>query len=227
MAIRQDHQGHRQRLLDKFLTSGLSALAEYEILEFALIYALPRKDVKPIAKELLAKFGSLKGVVDADISELIQIKGLKNYSAALLKFLRFFAVKYAGLEIKERETLSSPDEVVNYLKARLSGESKEKFYAILLNSSNKVLNFAEVSAGTINKSAIFPRELAEFALVSKAASVIISHNHPAGSLAPSQNDIIATQSVKDALKTLEIELLDHIIISSSGGYFSFKENGLL
>jgi len=223
----EDYQGHRQRLLNKFLSADLSAFADYEILEFALIYALPRKDVKPIAKELLRKFGSLKGVVDANVSELIEIKGLKNYSAALLKLLRFFAVKYSSLEIKEKESLSSPENVVNYLKARLSGEKKEKFHAVFLNSSNKVLNFSEISKGTINKSAVFPREIAEMALASKAASVIISHNHPAGSLTPSQNDAAVTQAVKNALKTLEIELLDHIIISSSGGYFSFKENGFL
>jgi DNA repair protein RadC len=222
-----DCQGHRKRLLQKFAASGLDAFAEYEILEFALIYALPRKDVKPIAKELIKSFGTLKGIVDADIEELIKIKGLKEYSAALLKFLRFFSVKYSALEIRERETLFSPDEVVNYLKTRLSGESKEKFHAIFLNSINKVLNFAEISKGTINKSAIFPREIAEIALASKAVSVIVSHNHPAGSLSPSQNDIISTQYIKNALKTLEIELLDHIIISSSGGHFSFKENELL
>jgi DNA repair protein RadC len=223
----EDYKGHRQRLLNKFLSSGLEAFADYEILELALGYALPRKDVKPIAKELLRKFGSLKSVADAEIAELIKIKGLKNYSAALLKLLKLFAVKYCGLEVKEKESLSSPDEVVNYLKARLSGETKEKFHAVFLNCANKVLNFTEISEGTINKSAVFPREIAEKALSSKAVSVIISHNHPAGTITPSQSDISATQSVKKALKTLDIELLDHIIISSSGKHLSFKEYGIL
>jgi DNA repair protein RadC len=222
-----DNAGHRQRLLKKFSETGLSAFADYEILEFALIYALPRKDVKPIAKELIKKFGSLKGAVDAEICELVKIKGLKEYSAALLKLLKSFAVLYSSLEIKESDSLSSPDAALNYLKARLSGESKEKFCAIFLNSANKVINFSEISQGTINKSAIFPREIAELAISSKAASVIISHNHPAGTTDPSKSDIISTQSIKNALKTLDIELLDHIIISSSGGYFSFKENAML
>ncbi|MDR3113803.1 MAG: DNA repair protein RadC [Endomicrobium sp.] len=213
--------------MHKFLESGLDAFADYEILEFALIYALPRKDVKPIAKELIKKFGSLKGVVDAQTCELAEVSGLKDYSAALLKLLKSFAVLYSSLEIKESDSISSPEAALNYLKARLSGESKEKFCAIFLNSANKVLNFSEISKGTINKSAIFPREIAELAIASKAASVIISHNHPAGTTDPSKNDIISTQSVKNALKTLDIELLDHIIISSSGGYFSFKENALI
>ncbi|AKL97770.1 RadC family protein [Endomicrobium proavitum] len=218
--------GHRQRLKEKFEKFGLSAFADYEILEFALTFVLPRKDVKPIAKELVKKFGSLKQVVDADANDLIKIKGLSSHSAAFISFLKQFAVIYCALHIKESKSLSSPEAVTDYLKTVLGGEKVEKLYAVFLNSGNKVIECKEIESGTVNKSVVIPRKVAQYALKVNAAAVILAHNHPGGSLKPSAPDIAATSAVKASLQSIDINLLDHIIISNNG-YFSFKENALL
>jgi len=218
--------GHRKRLKDKFSDSGFESFADYEILEFALTFALPRRDTKPIAKELIKKFGSLKQVFDAAEEELKAVKGISGHSALFILFLRNFAALYSYLDIKSSPALSSPEALVNYLMSVLGGEKVEKFYAVLLNSGNKVIDCLEIESGTVNKSFIMPRKVAEQALNFKASAVIVAHNHPGGTLKPSQNDIDATAAVKAALSAVDISLLDHIIISGSG-YFSFKEYNLL
>ncbi|GHT22617.1 UPF0758 protein [Endomicrobiia bacterium] len=218
--------GHRCRLRKKFISGGFSNLADYEILELTLTYVLPRKDVKVLAKEMINKFGSLKQVFDADTDQLKGIKGISDYSAEFLLFLKKFVSLYLSLDIKEKDRLSSPKNVKDYLISTLSGENIEKFYAILLNSGNRVTDCLEIESGTVNKSLLIPRKIAEIALKCRAASVVIAHNHPGGTLKPSQNDINATVAVKKALESIEISLLDHIIISNNN-YFSFKEYSLI
>ncbi|MCA6070150.1 MAG: DNA repair protein RadC [Endomicrobium sp.] len=218
--------GHRDRLRIKFLTGGFDHLTDYEILELVLTYALPRKDVKILAKEMIDKFGNLKQVFDADIEELKQIKNISDYSAGFLFFLRKFTSLYLSLEIKEKDKLLSPLEVKNYLISSLSGEKIEKVYAIVLNAGNRVTDCLEIEKGTVNKSLLMPRKIAEIALNHKAAAIIIAHNHPGGNLKPSQNDIDITGVVKKALEAIEVSLLDHIVIANNN-YFSFKEYGLI
>ncbi len=218
--------GHRKRLKEKFKASGFDSFNDYEILEFALTYALPRKDTKILAKELIKKFGSLKQVFDAEEEKLKSFIGISEHSAVFISFLRKFAVLYSYLDIKESKRLSSPEEVVNYLISALSGEKVEKFYAVLLDAGNKIIDCVEVESGTVNKSAVMPRKIAETALKYKASAAIVAHNHPGGTLKPSQDDINATKVVKAALSAVDVALLDHIIVSNSG-YFSFKEYNLL
>ncbi|MDR1195673.1 MAG: DNA repair protein RadC [Endomicrobium sp.] len=211
---------------DKFLVSGFDGFADYEILEFALFFAIKRTDTKPLAKELIQKFGSVKQVLDADIEDLLNVPQLEKHAAVFLVFLREMAKYYSYLDIKSSKSLSSPDAVVDYLITILSGEKIEKFYAVLLDSGNKVIECKEMESGTVNKSVIMPRKVAEAALSNKASAVIIAHNHPGGTLKPSQSDISATAAVKSALKTLDIAVLDHIIVSGNK-YFSFKQYNLL
>lgn len=218
--------GHRSRMKDKFLVSGFDGFADYEILEFALFFAIKRTDTKPLAKELIQKFGSVKQVLDADIEDLLNVPQLEKHAAVFLVFLREMAKYYSYLDIKSSKSLSSPDAVVDYLITILSGEKIEKFYAVLLDSGNKVIECKEMESGTVNKSVIMPRKVAEAALSNKASAVIIAHNHPGGTLKPSQSDISATAAVKSALKTLDIAVLDHIIVSGNK-YFSFKQYNLL
>ncbi|MCL2485628.1 MAG: DNA repair protein RadC [Endomicrobia bacterium] len=221
-----DYLGHRKRLKERFSEKNLKDFAGYEILEFALTFAIPRKDTKPLAKELIKKFGSLKQVLDASCEELQTVKGISEHTSLFISFLKQTALLYRYLEIKEGESLSSPQEVVNYLISALSGEKIEKFCAVMLNSGNKVIECVELEKGTVNKSVVMPRKIAEAALKYKSASVIIAHNHPGGTLKPSQNDIEATKAVYSALKSIDVALLDHIIISN-GNYFSFKEYNLI
>lgn len=218
--------GHRSRVKDKFMASGFDSFADYEILEFALFFAIERIDVKPLAKELIKKFGSIKQVLDADFDDLLNTPGLSRHSAIFLVFLREMAAYYSYLDIKDSKSLSSPEAVVDYLIAVLSGEKIEKFYVVLLDSGNKVIECKEIESGTVNKSVIFPRKIAEAALSNKASAVIIAHNHPGGTLKPSQNDIDATNAVKAALQTIDVAILDHIIVSGNK-YFSFKEYNLI
>ncbi|MDR0822545.1 MAG: DNA repair protein RadC [Endomicrobium sp.] len=222
----KDYIEHRKRLRQKVRKLGLKNLADYEILEYMLTYALPRIDVKPIAKNLIHSFGSLKQVFDAGFDELCKIEGIKEYSALFINSLREFAGIYAFLDIQSRGELSSPKAVNEYLYSVLGGESVEKIYLLFLSSANKLISSCEIESGTVNKSIVLPQKFVIEALKQKAAAVIMAHNHPAGSLKPSQNDIDSTKTLKDAFNAVDISFLDHIIISGKD-YFSFKEYGLL
>jgi DNA repair protein RadC len=224
--LKPHYIGHRNRLRERFVSGGFDSLADYEILELALTYVIPRKDLKILAKDLINRFGSLKQVFDADTDALKQIKNISDYSAGFLLFLKKFASLYLSLNIKEKDRLSSPQDVKDYLVSTLSGEKIEKFYIIILNSGNRVIDCLEIERGTINRAFLIPRKIAEIVLQHKAASIIIAHNHPGGTLKPSQVDIDATNAVKKALEAIEVVLLDHIIIANNN-YFSFKEYNLI
>ncbi|MDR3049399.1 MAG: DNA repair protein RadC [Elusimicrobiota bacterium] len=222
----QSYLGHRERLREKVKKTGLKNLAEYEILEYLLTYPLPQKDVKPIAKDLINKFGSLKKVFDANYADLCQIKGVKDNAASFIISLKEFAAIYAFLNIKDSAELSSPKAVNEYLYSVLGGQTVEKIYLLFLNSANKITGSCEIESGTVNKSIVLPQKFVKEALKNEAASIIMAHNHPGGSLKPSQNDIDSTQTLKAAFAAVDITFLDHIIISGKD-YFSFKEYGLL
>lgn len=222
--------GHRQRVKEKFLKTKFDNWQDYEILEFALFFALPQKDTKEIAKTLIAKFGSLKELMYANYDELNEvfesIKGVSTHTAFFFYFLKQFSIKYSEFKVKEKEKLSSPQEVVEFLKNIIGNSSEEKMYAIYLNASNKVLDIEKLSDGTVCRAAVYPNQIAKMALLKNARSVIVSHNHPGDVCKPSQNDIIATEAIQKALKTIEVVLLDHIIVTTND-YYSFKDNGLI
>lgn len=220
------NKGHRQRVKEKFLKTKFENWKDYEILEFALFFVIPQKDTKDIAKELIDKFGSLKELLHADYKELKKIKGIGEHTINFFYFLKYFAIKYSEINFKQKEKLSSPNEVVTYLKNLIGTSSEEKMYAIYLNASNQVIDCKKISDGTVSRSAVYPTLIATDSLLKKARSVIISHNHPGGVCKPSQNDIIATEAVQKALKTIEVVLLDHIIVTTND-YYSFKDNGLI
>jgi len=218
-----DYIGHRQRMKEKYEKSGLKSWLDYEILEFALYYAIPRKDTKSIANELLAKFKTLNGVFNADKKELESVVGISKHTAIFLGFLKDISILYLEKGIHGRDLLSSPKLVVDYLKASLKGLANEEFKMLFLDSRNQLIAMETCRNGTVNRSYVFPRKVVESALYHHAVGVIIAHNHPAGSLEPSEEDYIVTRSIQKALKTLDINLLDHIIIGGNE-YFSFKEN---
>jgi DNA repair protein RadC len=223
---RPHYFGHRKRLKEKFAATGLKGWLDHEILEFALSFAIPRKDTKPAAKLLLGRFKNFSSVLDADKKDLETVKGISEHSASLLKLFKDISVFYLNDGITGKNVISAPGLAVDYLKIALKGSSDEEFYALFLDSGNRLIASEKLHTGTVNKAAVYPRKVAERALYHKAAGVIISHNHPGGTLKPSEDDKHSTEAVKKALNAIESELLDHIIICGAD-YFSFKENQLL
>lgn len=231
VTLNKDVAGHRKRVKEKFLKTGFDNWQDYEILEFALFFVIPRKDTKQIAKELLKKFGSFKELVNADYNDLVkackEIDGISVNTAFFFYFLKAFSTKYSELKVKPKEKVSSPQDVVEYLKNKIGFCPEENLYAIFLNASNKVLKFEKISKGTTARSAVYPEEIAKEALnAGRTRSIIVAHNHPGGVCKPSQNDIIATEAIQKALKTISVLLLDHIIVTDTD-YYSFKDNGLI
>ena len=220
------YTGHRQRIKVKYKKSGVGGWLDYEVLELVLSYAITRKDTKPIAKELIDRFKTINGVLDADSKELQLVSGISEHTTLFLKLLKDIAVLYLENGLHNKDLLSSPEAVFDYLKASLKGCVDEEFKTLFLNGRNQLIAVEAFQSGTVNRSAIYPRKIVEQALYHHAVGVIIAHNHPAGTLTPSKEDCAVTKSVKDALKTVEISLLDHIIIGAND-YFSFSKKGLI
>jgi len=222
---RPSYIGHRQRIKKKYEKSGMEGWLDYEVLELALSYAISRRDTKPIAKDLLARFKTLNGVLDADRKDLQSIKGISEHSALFLRFLKDISILYMEKGIHNRDLLSSPRVVCDYLKVSLKGLADEEFKMLFLDSRNQLIAVETFKTGTVNRSVVYPRKVVERALYNHAVGVIIAHNHPAGTLQPSQDDRGVTKAIKEALKTVDITLLDHIIIGNND-YYSFRNNGI-
>ncbi len=225
VAKKPSYVGHRQRIKEKYEKSGIDGWLDYEVLELALSYAIPRKDTKPIAKELLSRFKTINGVLDSDRKELRTVTGISEHMALFLKLLKDVAILYMENGIHNRDLLSSPQVVYDYLKASLKGAVDEEFKMLFLDSRNQLIAVETFKIGTVNRSVVYPRKVVERALYNHAVGVIIAHNHPAGTLQPSQDDRGVTKAIKEALKTVDITLLDHIIIGNND-YYSFRNNGI-
>ena len=229
----KDNQGHRERIKEKFLKNGIDGFAEYEILELLLTYCIPRKDTKPIAKDLLNKFKTLDNVFKADFDKLSVIDGLGNNSIAFLKLIGdlpsiIYKDELKNKKLIDRETLkiSNKDILLNYLRNKIGYEEKEKFYVIYLSSSNEVIEFEENSVGTLDRSSVYPREIYKKIINLNAKSVILAHNHPSDNITPSKCDIELTNEIAKGLKNFGALLIEHIIITKNS-YFSFLEEGLI
>lgn len=217
-------EGHRKRLRERFIKTGLSGFHDHEILELLLTYAIPQKDTKPIAKDLLENFGSLINVLNTDIEDLKKIPGLKEYSAVFIKFLRESVTKYFQSNIPKQIIFSSIDQLFAYLRPYYHGKKNEIFIVFYLNSKNGRIREENFAEGTVNKAVAFPRKIVESALRHSAASVIIAHNHPGGLLEPSERDNKITKDILQALETVDVTLQEHIIINEEG-YYSFRQHG--
>ncbi|MBI5554830.1 MAG: DNA repair protein RadC [Elusimicrobia bacterium] len=218
--------GHRRRIKEKYKSGGLMGWLDYEVLELALTYAIPQRDTKPLAKELLCRFKTINNVLDANRQELVKIKGISEHTALFLNFLKDATKLYLKQGLVNKDLVSSPQAVYDYFKASLKGHPDEEFKALFLNSQNQILAVETMQTGTVNKAVVYPRKIVERALYHHAATVVVAHNHPGGSLAPSAEDRQVTGMIREALKIVEIDLLDHIIIGGDG-YFSFKETGTI
>ena len=229
----KDSQGHRERIKEKFLKNGLDGFAEYEILELLLTYCIPRKDTKPIAKELLNKFKSLDNVFKADFDKLSAIDGLGKNSIAFLKLIGdlpsiIYKDELKNKKLIDKETLkiSNKDILLKYLRNKIGYEEIEKFYVLYLSSSNEVIEFEENSVGTLDRSSVYPREIYKKIINLNAKSIILAHNHPSDNITPSKCDIELTNEIAKGLKNFGALLIEHIIITKNS-YFSFLEEGLI
>jgi DNA repair protein RadC len=220
------HDGHRKRLRERFEQSGLDAFHDHEVLELLLTYAIPRRDVKPLAKTLLAEFGGLSAVLDAPLFKLKQTDGVGDHAAVLLALAPRLLDRYQRDRWQERPAFHSTPDVVSYLKLELAGEVNEVFCILALNSQNNLIAMEPIQRGTVNKTAVFPRQVVEAALKHRAAAVILAHNHPSGEPKPSAADRQLTLRLKKTLHDLDITVHDHIIIAGSD-YYSFAESGEL
>ncbi len=221
----QHHHGHRERLRERFLSEP-EAPPDYELLELLLGYVILRKDTKPMAKDLLEAFGSLRGVLDAKSDEIKEIKGIGDGVGNFLALLREIMNRYAESPLRLRESLCSPQEVAAVARRRLGRLGHEEVWAAYVDNRNRLISWERASKGTINASAIYPREIMERALRLKAAGVIIVHNHPSGNSSASGADLEITRRLQHAAGTLNIRLLDHVIVTDSDCR-SLLEEGLL
>ncbi len=224
-AEKPHYAGHRERLRKRFL-AGPDALPDYEMLELILQLAIPRQDVKPLAKDLIQRFGSFADVLSAEPAELMACDGVKETTAAALKLIREAAVRLARAEVLNRPVLSNWEALLNYCQASMAFHKTEQFRLLFLDRKNVLIKDEMQQRGTVDHTPVYPREVVKRALELQASALIMVHNHPSGDVTPSRADIDMTRQVREALKVVGINLHDHLIIGR-GGHRSFKATGLL
>ena len=219
-------KGHRLRLRDKFLKCGLEGFHDYEIIELLLTIGTPRKDCKSIAKESLKIFKTLSGVLGANPKDLKEINGIGDNNIFGLKIAQAVAGRFLAEGIINKDFIRSSDEVLKYLKYNLRDKNREVFLIIYLNGRNQILKMEEIFEGTLSTTAVYPREVVKRALDNNAAALIFVHNHPSGNPNPSSDDLTITKKLKEAAKSIEISVHDHLIIAEDEVY-SFADHGIL
>ena len=216
--------GHRQRLRQRFAKSGFEGFHDYEILELLLTYAIPRVDVKPIAKSLLQAFGTLAGVFDAPVAELKHIKGMGEKGAVFLTLVRQVEVRYLASDLPGKSVFDRPEKVRAHLRLLVQGRGMECFGAIFTDQQHRHVATQVMFEGTVDRAVVYPRNLMKRALELDAKGMILFHNHPGGTARASEEDIALTKRMEEACLPLDIKLLDHFLVAGKE-VLSFKENG--
>ena len=224
-APRPHHLGHRERLRERALNGGLAALPDYEALELYLYRSFPRGDVKPLAKDLLRRFGSLAGVLSASIEDLCTVRGVGASSALDLKLVHELAQRMGLEPLRRRTVISSWSALLDYVKLALAHEPREQFRVLFLDKKNQLIADEVMNEGTVDHAPVYPREIARRTLELSAASVILVHNHPSGDPTPSAADVEMTRQVVEACRPLRIAVHDHLVVGREG-VASFKALGL-
>lgn len=220
------HEGHRDRMRNRYLQEGADGMASHEILEILLYGTIPRGDTNEIAHHLLDEFGSISNLIEADPHEIAKTAGVGIKSAVFLSLLHELVLRYEREKLEQKPALTSIPRSVDYCKALLAFRPRECFYAICLDSRRKIIHTSKISEGTVNDAAVSPRLVVEKALRYKATGILLCHNHPSGNVKPSYEDIILTNQLKNMLEPLGVQVVDHIIIGENQ-YFSFFENDML
>ena len=225
-SARPHYWGHRDRLRTRFLTGGHDPMPEYEILELLLFNAIPRIDVKPLAKRLLAAHGDLAGVFGATDAAILGVEGATDRVVYQLRLASALAQRLSRARIKDRPVMSSWDEVVTYCRSRMALLRTESFRVLFLDRKNTLIADEEMGRGTVSHVPVYPREVARKALELNASAVILLHNHPSGDPSPSEADIEMTLRVVQACRAVDVTVHDHMIIGAEGEY-SFRGSGLM
>lgn len=222
------YHGHRQRLRERFLKSGLDGFADYEVIELLLTLAIPRSDVKQPAKVLIARFGNLRGILDAPIEELSAVSGIGSVTPVALQIIKAAATLYLQQSGEGLDSLADPARLAEFWRMRLGGLQIEVFEVAYLDSGYRLLRDGvdRLEEGTVDRATVYPRRVIEAALKRGAAAVVLAHNHPNANLTPSEHDKVLTRAIVLAAETVHIKVVDHLIVSAQDT-FSFRKAGLL
>jgi DNA repair protein RadC len=219
-------QGHRQRLRERFLKSGLTGFQDYEVVELLLSLGTPRKDCKQPAKDAVRKFGGLRGVLEATPEELKEIEGIGPSNAFSIRLMREVAREWLAARLKEKPYVASSAEVYDYLSVAMRGSRHELLKVLHLDAANGIIAVEDLAEGTVNASAVSVRSIVEAALRRHAVSLVIAHNHPSGGVDPSLADKTLTRELVFAARLVNVRVLDHLIVGE-GRFYSFAGEGLI
>lgn len=214
-------EGHRQRMRERFYSEGIDSFQPHEALEMILYFSIPRKDTNPLAHKLIERFGSFHGVLEADKNDLEDF-GLTDNTVALLKMFPAFLNYYNQSRITGTPFLPDTTAIGNLALSKVGTRPYEVFGMICMTSQKKYINFEIIEEGTVNKTSVSPRKVAECALRNKASIVVFVHNHPGGTLSPSGDDKILTNTLATMLDTIDVKVMDHIIVAN-GRFLSMRE----
>jgi DNA repair protein RadC len=223
---RPHHLGHRERLRDRASRGGTAALPDYEVLELLLFRSIPRGDVKPLAKQLLTRFGSLAGVLGASAEDLKAVKGVGATLALDLKLVQEVGLRAAREAVVKRPVISSWSALMAYVKTALAHEAREQFRVLFLDKKNQLIADETLGLGTVDHAPVYPREVVRRALELSASAIILVHNHPSGDPTPSSADVDMTRRVVEAARALRIAVHDHLVVGRDG-VASLKSLGLM
>ncbi len=219
-------EGHRKRLREKFLTSGLDGFHDYEVIELLLTLATPRKDCKDQAKAALKRFKTLQGVIEAPPEQLQEIKGLGPKNIFGIKFVRAVAERYLQKKLIRKDPIRSSKELFDYLYHSLRDKKREIFKVVFLDAQNKIIAIEDLFEGTLTASSVYPREVVQTALRHYAAGLFLVHNHPSGEPKPSGEDRLITRELIHACRLMGITVHEHLVIGDNT-YFSFADSGYI
>lgn len=220
------HDGHRDRLRERYLRGDLDCLADHEVLELLLYYAVPRRNTNDIAHELIERFGSLPAVLDAPISELVKVDYISKNGAILIKLINQINRRYILTSGQNETILSTTEEAGKYIAPLFSGERDEVVYVLCIDGKCKLLSCRILFKGSVSTAGVNTRRVVEEALATNCVGVIMAHNHPSGFALPSDEDIETTKLLKEALGTIGVQLVDHIIVAD-GDYVSMADSGMV
>ncbi|ABI65336.1 DNA repair protein RadC [Maricaulis maris] len=226
MTASATHTGHRDRLREKLTSAGGLALHDYELLELYLFRCIPRRDVKPIAKDLIARFGDLGGVASASVGQLSSVRGVSEKTAVELKLIKALSERLAREQVIGRRVITSWSALVAYCRTAMQHATTEQFRVLFLDRKNKLIADEVLGEGTIDHAPVYPREVVKSALAHEASAIILVHNHPSGDATPSQADIEMTRTLMEICKPFEIAVHDHLVIGRENTA-SFKTLGLM
>ncbi len=210
--------GHRSRLRERFRRQGRKALEDYELLELLLGYALPQKDTKPLAKDLISHCGGLRGVFEESFEDLESVKGIGEYASTLIRLVKTCTVRCLEPSSENMVALDNPESVITFLQCEIGSEKSEHFMLLCLNPAGRLMHTEHLSTGTVNMAHVYPREVFRTAIVKGASAIILIHNHPSGSLTPSAHDERLTRTLTDLGDQLGIAVHDHIIVTRDSAY---------